>query len=558
MLNGIDALLQKSSLRLRALAPLFLLWAAGAVPAAQAQNVDLSFLQTRAEASGYEQTTRYDEAQAFLKVATGASERLHLSTFGYSKEGRPLPLVVFGAEQATPEAARATGKTRVFVQANIHAGEVAGKEAMLMLVRALAAGRHAAWADSLVVLIAPLYNADGNERIDLYHRPLQLGPVGGMGQRPNAQGLDLNRDHMKLDSPEARSLVRLFRRYDPDVVIDLHTTNGTVHAYHLTYSPPLHPDTPDGIVRLLREAWLPAVTQQINAEHGWNFYYYGNAPPEGATAPLGWYTFDYRPRFSNNYAGLRGRFGILSEAYAYAPFEERVQASLYFTRHLLQYAHDHAAEIRRLTAAADTQSVVGDTLTLRAEHARSAAKTDILLGAVAEEQNPYSGAPMLRRLDSAQAVPMYEYGTFAAMEQTRAPAAYYVPDTLHAALDLLRAHGLRADALERAQTRRVERFRIDSVQVEDEPYQNRRPQTLVGAYEAAEVTLPAGTLVVPVDQPLGRLAVALLEPRAADGVAYWGVLEEPLRPSSFYPIARRPAAQAQGGEAGSVLGGQRR
>ena len=537
---------------------LFLLWVGSVASAAQAQGVDLSFLQTRAEASGYEQTTRYDEAQAFLKVAVGASERLHLSAFGYSKEGRPLPLVVFGAEEATPGAVRATGKTRVFIQANIHAGEVAGKEAMLMLVRALAAGRHAAWADSLVVLIAPLYNADGNERVDLYHRPLQLGPVGGMGQRTNAQGLDLNRDHMKLRSPEARSLVRLFRRYDPHVVIDLHTTNGTVHAYHLTYAPPLHPDTPRGITRLLRETWLPAVTRQIKAEHGWDVYYYGNTPPEEAAAPLGWYTFDYRPRFNNNYAGLRGRFGILSEAYAYAPFEERVLASLYFTRRLLQYAHGHAAEIRRLTAAADRSSVVGDTLTLRAEHARSAAKTDILLGAVAEEQNAYSGAPLWRRLDSARAVPMYEYGTFAVTERTRAPAAYYVPDTLRATLDLLRAHGLRIDTLGRAQTRRVERFRIDSVRVEDESYQNRRPQTLTGAYEAAEGTLPAGTLVVPVDQPLGRLAVALLEPRAADGVAHWNLLEETPRAGSLYPIMRRPAAQRPCEDAGSVSEGGRR
>ena len=60
----------------------------------------------------------------------------------------------------------------------------------------------------MVLLVAPIYNADGNERIALTNRRLQHGPTGGMGQRPNAQGYDLNRDHMKLESPEARAIRR--------------------------------------------------------------------------------------------------------------------------------------------------------------------------------------------------------------------------------------------------------------------------------------------------------------------------------------------------------------
>ena len=105
-----------------------------------------------------------------------------------------------------------------------------------MLLRDLVSGPYAAWRSSLTLLIAPIYNADGNERMALDNRPYQLGPVGGMGTRRNAQGLDLNRDHMKLESPEARALVRAYTDYDPHVVIDLHTTNGTQHAYHLTYA----------------------------------------------------------------------------------------------------------------------------------------------------------------------------------------------------------------------------------------------------------------------------------------------------------------------------------
>lgn len=512
---------------------------------ARAQDVDLSFLTTRAEASGYEQTTRYDELMAFLEVAVRTSDRLHQTTFGYTVEGRPLPLVVYGdVADPSPEAVRAAGKTRVFVQANIHAGEVCGKEAMLMLVRALAAGQHRAWADSLVLMIAPIYNADGNERVSLYHRPRQNGPFGGMGQRPNAQGLDLNRDHMKLDSPEARSLVGLFGRYDPHVVIDLHTTNGTAHGYHLTYSPPLHPSTYAPITDLLRTDWLPAVTETVRQEYGWDFYYYGNVPREGWDAPRGWYTFSHRPRFNNNYVGLRNRFAILSEAYAYASFEERTLATLYFVEALLDYAARKAATIREVVAAADAHAVTGDTLALKATFARSETPTEILMGAVEETRHPYTGEVVLRRRAVQQPETMDEYGTFTAAQTQVVPATYYVEPQQEAVLDRLAAHGVRVERLEEAQTLAVEQFRVDSVAVAAEEYQGRRARTLVGRYERAKVKLAAGTAVVMTDQPLGRLAFFLLEPESDDGLAHWGLLDPVPEAGSVYPIYRAPTDSA--------------
>ncbi|MDO8665557.1 MAG: M14 family zinc carboxypeptidase, partial [Gemmatimonadales bacterium] len=153
--------------------------------------------RTRPELSGYRETSRYDDVIAFIGSVSHGRRSLHVTQLGYSFEGRALPLVVVGnVGDASPETVRRSGKLRVYIQANIHAGEVEGKEAVLMLLRDLAAGRHARWLDSVVLLIAPIYNADGNERVSLTNRPLQNGPVGGMGQRPNAQGLDLNRDHI--------------------------------------------------------------------------------------------------------------------------------------------------------------------------------------------------------------------------------------------------------------------------------------------------------------------------------------------------------------------------
>ncbi|MGH7477858.1 MAG: M14 family metallopeptidase [Longimicrobiales bacterium] len=505
---------------------------------ATAQRVRLDTLLTRAERSNYFETSRYDEVLGFLRALETTTPRLHLSTFGYTTEGRALPLAVWGdVADATPEAVRAAGGTRVFVQANIHAGEVEGKEAMQVMLRALAAGQHEDWADSLVLLIAPIYNADGNERVALTNRPYQFGPFGGTGQRANAQGLDLNRDHVKLDSPEARSLALLFRRYDPHVVIDLHTTNGTLHAYHLTYSPPLHPNTHPAITTLLRERWLPEVTRVIQEKYDWDVYYYGNVP-EADEAEPGWYTFDHRPRFNNNYVGLRNRFAILSEAYAYAPFRERILATLRFVEEILEFAHAHASEIRHTTELADSRAIGGQTLALRAVPERAAAPVEILLGDVARETNPFTGEPYLRRLDVRRTQRMPEYGTFRASEVDVVPQAYLVPPELEPIIERLEAHGVRMVRLARETALSVEQFRIDSIVVAERPFQGRHEHTLFGSYEALARTVPSGTAVVPTDQPLGRLIFQLLEPRSDDGFLSWDLLEGALDDARTYPILR--------------------
>ena len=515
-------------------------WASVGVQHAAAQgDSTLAQLQTRAERTDYRETSSYADVMAFVQAVAGASPRIHLTSFGYSYEGRALPLVVVGElDDPGPEAVRRSGKVRVYVQGNIHAGEVCGKEAMQMLLRQVAQGDHAAWLDSVVLLIAPIYNADGNERVRLTNRPRQHGPVGGMGQRPNAQGLDLNRDHMKLESPEARSLARLLRDYDPEVALDLHTTNGTRRAYHLLYAPPLHPNTPPQVSRLLREDWLPAVTQAIKSEHGWDYYYYGNLPWPGSQAERGWYTYDPRPRYNTNYVGLRNRIGILSEAYAYATFEERVLGTLWFVEEVVDYAYRHASAIRQAVAQADLHSVVGQSLALRATHERSRDSVEILLGEVIEERHPYTGRVMYRRADVVRPERLPQFQAFRPSETERVPGAYVVPPELTAVLHLLDDHGVTWSRLDETVTRSVERFVIDSNSVAEREYQGHHQRTLYGRYETVAMELPAGAAVVQVAQPLGRLAFALLEPRSDDGALNWNVLDDVLEGAAYYPILR--------------------
>ena len=531
-----------SSLRLLGPVVLALAVTCAAAAAWRQPPAGLDGIRTTAEKSGYRETSTYADVVGFLDAVDKASDRVHLTTFGATQEKRALPLAVVGAADATPRAVRASGRLRVYVQANIHGGEVEGKESAQMLVRDLAAGRHDDWLESIVFLVAPIYNADGNERIALNTRGAQYGPLGGQGQRANAQGLDLNRDHMKLDSPEARAMVRLMNEYDPHVALDLHTTNGTRHPYWLTYAPPLHPATDAGIVDLLRREWFPAVTAKVRAKYGWDFFYYGNVTPaEPGDGPgariLRWATFDHRPRFNNNYIGLRNRFALLSEAYAYATFQDRIVATNRFLDEAMTFAAARAARIKSLVARADRVSLVGRRLPLRAELQRTGT-IEVLRGDVTEEKHPVDGHIMRLRTEMAVPERMLNYTTFKGVEPERVAAIYYLPGALTAAIDRLEAHGIVVKRLKSAATVAVEEFRIDGSSTSPTPFQNHNERTLTGAWIPARRTLAAGTVTVAMSQPRGRLAFYLLEPRSDDGLANWNLLDEALAGAKIYPIVR--------------------
>jgi hypothetical protein len=504
---------------------------------AVADTSDSRWPRTRPERTGYEETSRYSDVVAFLDSLALIRPGLDLRTFGVTEEGRRLPLVVFGADNgASPREIRTDDRIRILVLANIHAGEVAGKEAALVLARELAAGQHDDWLDSAIVMIAPIYNADGNERIGLRNRPGQFGPLAGMGQRSNARGLDLNRDNMKLDAAETRALARFLNEYDPHVLLDLHTTNGTVHAYHLTYAPPLHPDTDPGIVEELRDRWLPAVTRRVREESGWEFFHYGNIPGTwGMKGEQGWYTFDHRPRFTTNYVGLRNRFGILSEAYSYASFEDRIRAHRLFVQAVIQYASREASQLRAIVDEAEAIPVAGREMALSASLVRGDT-LEILLGEVRETRNPYSGEPMRERLEVQRVERMPDYTTFGASVTTVAPAAYLVPPSEGETIERLKAHGIQTWRLGRSVPIAVQRFEADSVEVSEREYQRRKSTTLFGRWSDAMVELPPGTVIVPVEQPLGALVVLLLEPMSDDGLAAWSLL--PVGADRLFPVLR--------------------
>src|SRR5699024_1518232 len=255
------------------------------------------------EQSNFTQTSTYHDVVEVVKYARKNAENMHYQIFGHSEMNKELPLLIFSKRGAnTPEKAAKLGCPIVLVVANIHGGEVEGKEALLRLVIDLTQGKYQSWLQKITLLLVHIYNADGNDKISRKHSMHQSWATKGVRMRANAKGLNLNRDMMKLASSEAQALVQnVLAKWDPALFVDLHSTIGSPHGYHLTYAVPLNPNTDFRIEQFQRNVMMPTLRKQMDKK-GWNIFPYGNFETNQPEA--GYYTFRPMPYFANNYAGL--------------------------------------------------------------------------------------------------------------------------------------------------------------------------------------------------------------------------------------------------------------
>lgn len=488
-------------------------------------------LQTRAEATNYAETSTFADVNAFCDALVRQYAFVKRHTLCRSTEGRDVPLLVISKQGfATGVQAHSNGDQLViYIQANIHAGEVEGKEAILMLVRDLLKSDPTRILDMATLVIAPIYNADGNEKFGdgLLNRPHQDGPAR-VGERHNGMGLDLNRDCIKVESPEMRGVLReVYANWDPDVIFDLHTTNGTRHGFHLTYGPATHPDTDPAVLRYQRDVLLPAVRKQLRKSHKWELFDYGNAERRGGETV--WATFGYEGRYVTNYAGLRNRIGILSEAVSFLPFRFRVETTYHFVLATLNKLVDDRRDIRKRILASDSY---------RAAEAGIAFE----MAARGKERIDLEDVPAGTRIDQTKAptkwktVVLPTYDRWATTAAAKVPAFYAVPKASSDAIRLLRLHGVELKEIQKSLTG-YERFLIKATKV-SQPFQGHPLRTLDGNWEKLD-NVSEDYWVISTDQPLRMLIFHLLDPLSTDGFVTWNIFDREIASSKTYPVLRK-------------------
>jgi hypothetical protein len=513
-------------------------------PALVAQTAPSETPRTVPEQTGHAATSTAAQVEAFLNacVRLPHGDRLTVSVAGKSHEGRAQLLVKLALPQPTTPP-----PLRMLVIANIHAGETEGKEALQMLAREVALGQHEELLQQCTVWFVPIYNVDGNEQLGPKNREGQNGP-DVVGVRAQAQGLDLNRDFVKADAVETRNLLALFRSIDPHLFVDLHTTNGSAHGYHLTYAPCLSPNQDHDLARMSRDL-LDAATTAMQQGHGYRTFDYGNfetkdwdgsGAPESPNGVRGWYTYDHRPRYGINYFGLRNRLAVLSEAYSYDDFATRIASTRAFVLVLLQRLCAQQAAVLATIAAADARlaDATNEPVWFGSDTAFATPETlDVLVG-VTERVDGKDGAPMrFVRKGEAKPESMPVVRAFQARAHRVLPAAWAILAPSPEVVGKLQQHGVQFTAITATRTVQAQRFAVTGKKKPKRPYQGHQELVLHGNWDApAAVELPLGTLVVPATQPLGRLAATLLEPESEDSLSTWNFFEAATR--DHYPVLR--------------------
>ncbi len=509
--------------------------------------VDRALLpQTRAERSNYTETSRYADVVVFLDSLQKLGAPIAVGSIGKTTQGRDIPYVIASRPLVrTPEEARRLGRPIAYVQANIHAGEVEGKEVVQALVRDLVFEQRSNVLDSIVLIAIPIYNADGNEAVGPQerNRPDQNGPeiVGG---RASAQELNLNRDYIKAEAPETRASLAMFRAWDPDVFVDLHTTNGSYHGYALTYSPALTPAAP--LASYAQSVWLPLLRERMRGRRGFETFDYGNfltdyrdlAAPTPAAE--GWATFDSRPRYSTNYYGMRNGVAILSEAYSHDRFARRVASTDAFVREILSLTAERGTEIRRLRATAARQGG-GQVVPVRSRLTQSPLLTEVIVEDIVstgDSARTEAGVPRgRRRAGNFRPVRMPVFDRFDPTLNVNVPYGYVIMGDYPAVTELLATHGIAVERIDQPRVMTLEVFTLDSVIRAPRPFEGHNEDRVTGSWSTRAMTVPGGAYFVPTVQPLGRLAVYFLEPQSDDGFLNWNHFQG-LAKGATFPVAR--------------------
>ena len=505
-------------------------------------------LLTVAESSDYRFTASHQDVIELVDALVASSPLATRAELGRTGEDREIPLLIVAdppvADAAQAQAAVADGRVLCFVFANIHAGEVCGKAATLMLARELLATperpENAALLQRLVIVFAPIFNGDGNERMAPDNRPGQIGPEA-MGIRPNAMGLDLNRDYMKLESPEVSAMVRFLDTWNPQLVMDLHTTNGSHHRYALTWSPPLNPAGPTAPLALVRDRLLPDVARRLSERTGLQTFAYGNFEEDHTR----WATYSSLPRFGAQYHGLRGHLSILSEAYSHITFEERVVVTLEFVRECLSWTAENADAVRNAyqqgreqTIALGQAAAAGHPDQVGIRHAIAPApEPATLLGWVETQDDDGRTVPTSEAHDYV----VEHFDHFEPVAFVARPVAYVIPSRFAALADLLRRHGIQltefAHTTDLPSPLTVERYVIDAAPQSGTAYLGHATPDISATPTRGEYEPAPDDWIVAMDQPLATLAIHLLEPEAEDALAPI-VLGESSLPGTEYPVLR--------------------
>ncbi len=490
-------------------------------------------LFTKAEKTNYIETSTHKNVMDFVNTLVKSSDIARLEIIGESFEGKRIPLVIMADPMVnSPEDAKRSGKVIIYLEANIHAGEVEGKEASMQLMREIAFGPKHRLLDNQILLFCPNFNPDGNDKMG-NNRGSQEGSPVEAGERYTGEGLDLNRDGIKAEGLETKAMIKnVINKWDPAMLIDMHTTNGTWHGYSLTYAPGAHTAGHKDVTYYMRDELFPVVTDRVRERSGLDMYFYGGyrgfPPTTFSGAPAA-------PRYITNSMALKNRLSILVETFAHDRFERRILSNVVFLTSVLEYTSSHHQEIinllKKVNAEVVQQIKEGAGKMQKGLKYQSAQLGDPvnILAFEMEEYTDNNGRT--RRRSNGNKVLIKDVKLMQKSEPTllaTVPTAYVFPAELKNVADKLIQHGVKVTTIEKKTSFIGEEFTVNEHTKAEREYQNHNMASIKGTFESKTKKIAAGSYYVDMAQPYAYLIFYMLEPQSDDGLVAWNYFDEYL------------------------------
>lgn len=494
-------------------------------------------LLTVAEKSNYESTSRHEDVLAFIAQLKNLSKNIRVENIAKTVEGKDIPLLIVGNPlPMSPKDLVNDKRVVVYIQANIHSGEVEGKEAVQMYLRDLLKNKNPEILKDVVLLVVPNLNADGNDKISTKNRTNQNGPKNGVGVRYNGQMLDMNRDAMKIESPEMKGVItNILNKWDPEVIMDCHTTNGSYHVEPVTFTWIMNPNCDRSLINYMRDKMMPEMSGVLLNKYKTENCFYGEFI-DMKDYSKGWISYAAEPRYLTNYVGVRNRLGILNENYVYADYKSRVLGCYNLIHSLLDYASSHKSEIKDLIKAVDAKTVsrglnptLVDSFAIAYQGKPTPEKVTVKTyeADIVQADNEWERYKQSdRRLD----VTVDYIADYFATKNTKFPFAYIISIPDPEIIQLLKTHGIIVEKLNRVTSFDVDKFNIKELKAVSRLNQGHYTETVQGEFVKERIEFPAGTYIVRTSQKLGYLVSYLLEPQSDDGLLVWNYFDKYLVP----------------------------
>lgn len=525
----------------------------------------LAELKTPAEESNWERTTSSQEVIDFLKVvAEHSAGRIILDTTTFATEaGTPISYMIISDVAPASPADVPEDKGVVYVNCNIHSGEIEGKESMMIFAREVAQGKHDDLLKDLVVIIVPNSNPDGNDNLGKNRITTQFTPKL-VGTRAEGNGLNVNRDMTKLETACGRTIVKLMNDWNPILFIDAHATDGSYMRHAATYNWGLNAGTDAELLaynrdvfcsRALRDGSYLASKGKVAVPYGNWGYYYSDIVAEG------WRTFEDYARYTTNYAGLRNRLALLLEVYSYDDFPVRVDTQYECIYGALQVVAKDKDEIKAMIAAADARSEARATEGINPEKDFVALNSEMTTMpfegkdtlTVLSYETGEDGTVIGERLYDDEGDPYaieygapvdYEteyWGTFVPTDVETMGAYYLIDQDCTEFIELMKFHGVEMTQLPNDVTVAGAdhlHFAIKSYTSggavidgrERKDYEGHFQTLVTGEWKKGDgdIVIPAGTYVISTAQRFGSFAALMCEPAAVDGGVAWNFFDNYL------------------------------